>query len=50
MAHDKASLDIFCLRDETPADSDNLLPPDVIVAGDRGRPGGGVGAFQVDCQ
>jgi len=31
MARDKASLDIFWLRDETLADSDNLPPPDVIV-------------------
>ena len=31
MARDKASLDIFWLRDETLADSDNLPPPDVIA-------------------
>lgn len=30
-ARDKASLDIFWLRDETLADSDNLPPPDVIA-------------------
>jgi len=31
MARDKASLDIFWLRDESLADSDNLPPPDVIA-------------------
>ena len=31
MARDKASLDVFWLRDETLADSDNLPPPDVIA-------------------
>jgi type I restriction enzyme M protein len=31
VARDKASLDIFWLRDETLADSDNLPPPDVIA-------------------
>jgi type I restriction enzyme M protein len=31
MARDKASLDIFWLRDETLADSDNLPPPDMIA-------------------
>ena len=31
MARDKASLDIFWLRDETLADSDNLPSPDVIA-------------------
>jgi len=31
MARDKASVDIFWLRDETLADSDNLPPPDVIA-------------------
>jgi type I restriction enzyme M protein len=31
LARDKASLDIFWLRDETLADSDNLPPPDVIT-------------------
>ena len=31
MARDKASLDIFWLRDETLADSDKLPPPDVIA-------------------
>jgi type I restriction enzyme M protein len=31
MARDKASPDIFWLRDETLADSDNLLPPEVIA-------------------
>ncbi len=31
IARDKASLDIFWLRDETLADSDNLPPPDVIA-------------------
>ncbi len=31
MARDKASLDIFWLRDDTLADSDNLPPPDVIA-------------------
>ncbi len=31
MARDKAGLDIFWLRDETLADSDNLPPPDVIA-------------------
>ncbi len=31
LARDKASLDIFWLRDDTLADSDNLPPPDVIA-------------------
>jgi len=31
IARDKASLDIFWLRDETLADSDNLPSPDVIA-------------------
>jgi type I restriction enzyme M protein len=31
MARDKASLDIFWLRDETLTDSDNLPPPEVIA-------------------
>ena len=31
IARDKASLDIFWLRDESLADSDNLPPPDVIA-------------------
>ena len=31
MARDKGSLDIFWLRDETLADSDNLPPPEVIA-------------------
>ena len=31
IARDKASLDIFWLRDDTLADSDNLPPPDVIA-------------------
>ncbi|MFO1223944.1 MAG: N-6 DNA methylase [Burkholderiaceae bacterium] len=31
VARDKASLDIFWLRDETLADSDNLPPPEVIA-------------------
>jgi type I restriction enzyme M protein len=31
MGPDKASLDIFGLRDETLADSDNLPPPEVIA-------------------
>jgi type I restriction enzyme M protein len=31
IARDKASLDIFWLRDETLSDSDNLPPPDVIA-------------------
>ncbi len=31
IARGKASLDIFWLRDETLADSDKLLPPDVIA-------------------
>ncbi len=31
MARDKASLDIFWLRDESLADSDNLPPPEVIA-------------------
>jgi type I restriction enzyme M protein len=31
MARDKASLDIFGLRDDTLADSDNLPPPDVVA-------------------
>ena len=30
-ARDKASLDIFWLKDDSPADSDNLPPPDVIA-------------------
>jgi type I restriction enzyme M protein len=30
-ARDKASLDIFWLRDDALADSDNLPPPDVIA-------------------
>ena len=32
MARDKASLDIFWLRDESLEDTDNLPPPDVIAA------------------
>jgi type I restriction enzyme M protein len=32
MARDKASLDIFWLRDESLEDSDNLPPPEVIAA------------------
>jgi type I restriction enzyme M protein len=31
IARDKASLDIFWLRDESITDSDNLPPPDVIA-------------------
>jgi type I restriction enzyme M protein len=31
IARDKASLDIFCLKDESLADSDNLPPPEVIA-------------------
>lgn len=31
MARDKASLDIFWLKDDALADSDNLPPPDVIA-------------------
>ena len=31
IARDKASLDIFRLRDDALADSDNLPPPDVIA-------------------
>lgn len=31
MARDKASLDIFWLRDESLSESDNLPPPDVIA-------------------
>ena len=31
-ARDKASLDLFWLRDESLSDSDNLSPPDVIAA------------------
>lgn len=31
MARDKASLDIFWLRDDSLADSDNLPPPGVIA-------------------
>jgi len=31
IARDKASLDIFWLKDDSLADSDNLLPPDVIA-------------------
>ncbi|MFN7309277.1 MAG: hypothetical protein ACK5S1_00545, partial [bacterium] len=31
MARDKASLDIFWLKDDSLADSDNLPPPDVIA-------------------
>lgn len=31
IARDKASLDIFWLRDDSLADSDNLPPPDVIA-------------------
>ena len=31
IARDKASLDIFWLRDESLTDSDNLPPPDVIA-------------------
>lgn len=31
VARDKASLDIFWLRDESLADSDNLPPPEVIA-------------------
>ena len=32
MARDKASLDIFWLRDESLEDTDNLTPPAVIAA------------------
>ena len=32
MARDKASLDIFWLRDESLEDTDNLPPPEVIAA------------------
>jgi type I restriction enzyme M protein len=32
MARDKASLDIFWLRDESLEDTDNLPAPDVIAA------------------
>jgi type I restriction enzyme M protein len=32
MARDKASLDIFWLRDESLEDTDNLPPPAVIAA------------------
>ena len=31
MARDKASLDIFWLKDDALADSDNLPPPEVIA-------------------
>ena len=31
IARDKASLDIFWLKDESLADSDNLPPPEVIA-------------------
>ena len=31
MARDKASLDIFWLKDDSLADSDNLTPPEVIA-------------------
>jgi type I restriction enzyme M protein len=31
VARDKASLDIFWLKDESLADSDNLPPPEVIA-------------------
>ena len=31
VARDKASLDIFWLKDDSLADSDNLPPPDVIA-------------------
>jgi len=31
IARDKASLDIFWLKDESLADSENLPPPDVIA-------------------
>jgi type I restriction enzyme M protein len=31
IARDKARLDIFWLRDESLADSDNLPPPEVIA-------------------
>ena len=31
ISRDKASLDIFWLRDDALADSDNLPPPDVIA-------------------
>ena len=31
IARDKASLDIFWLKDDSLADSDNLPPPDVIA-------------------
>ena len=31
IARDKASLDIFWLRDDSLADSDNLPPPDIIA-------------------
>lgn len=32
LARDKASLDLFWLRDESLSDSDNLPPPEVIAA------------------
>jgi len=32
MARDKASLDVFWLRDESLEDTDNLPPPEVIAA------------------
>lgn len=32
MARDKASLDIFWLRDESLEDTDNLPPPEMIAA------------------
>ena len=31
MQRDKVSLDIFCLKDESLEDSENLPPPDIIA-------------------
>ena len=50
IARDNASLDIFWLKDESLADSDNLPPPEVIAQGNRRRSGSRAGAVQVDCR
>jgi hypothetical protein len=45
---DKASLDIFWLKDESLEDSENLAPPEASGRGDRGEPGERSGAVQGD--
>lgn len=48
VAREKASLDIFWLRDESLEDTENLPPPEVIAHGDRGGPRGGADAVRGD--